>query len=151
MHACHAHRRRGAGFTLIETLVAMAIAAILSSIAYPSYVGAMNKARRFDAVAAMMNLRMAQERYRANDKQYASQLAQVSIGTLSPARHYKLSIISSDATGYAALAVATGAQQGDARCRYLQLTVQGHQVTRASGHDATMSNNAAENRQCWRL
>lgn len=143
--------RRSAGFTLIETMITVAIAGILSSIAYPSYVGVMNKARRFDAVAAMMSLRMAQERHRANDAQYAGALAQLRVSSLSPARHYTLSIKSSDARGYVAVAVATGAQQGDARCRYLQLTVQDHLVAKASGSDAGVSNSPAENKQCWRV
>src|SRR5690606_33311988 len=84
--------QRTAGFTLVETMVAVAIAGILSSIAYPSYVGVMNKARRFDAAAAMTSLRMAQERHRANDPQYAGTLAQIRIPALSPAGHYALSI-----------------------------------------------------------
>jgi len=151
MRMQQARVRHSAGFTLIETMITVAIAGILSSIAYPSYVGVMNKARRFDAVAAMMSLRMAQERHRANDTQYASGLAQIRVPTLSPAQHYTLSIKSSDARGYVAVAIATGAQQGDARCRYLQLTVHDHLVTKASGGDAGVSNGPAENKQCWRV
>ena len=151
MRTQHTGVRRSGGFTLIETMIAVAIAGILSSIAYPSYVGVMNKARRFDAVAAMMSLRMAQERHRANDRKYAGALAQIRVSALSPAKHYTLSIKSSDARGYVAVAVAAGAQQGDERCRYLQLTVQDHLVTKASGSDAGVSNSAAENKQCWRV
>lgn len=142
--------QRTAGFTLVETMVAVAIAGILSSIAYPSYVGVMNKARRFDAAAAMTSLRMAQERHRANDPQYAGTLAQIRIPALSPAGHYALSITSADARGFVAVAAAAGAQQGDERCRYLQLTVRDHLVTRASGSDVRVANTAAENKQCWR-
>ncbi len=151
MHT-HSRKHRGmGGFTLVGTLVTLAIAGILSSIAYPSYVGVMHKAHRFDAATALMSLHLAQERHRANNRQYAGQLATLQLPALSPAKRYVLSITSSDAHGFVAVAVATGPQFGDGSCRYLQLTVHSMQVTRASGEDASVRNGAAENRQCWRV
>jgi len=152
MHISHAPSRgAAAGFTLIDSLIALVIAAILASIAYPSYVDVIQKTRRIDAVTAMMSLRLAQERHRANQTQYAAQLSALNLVTTSPARHYTLSITASDAQGFVALAKAIGAQAGDNRCRFLQLTVHDHVVSRASGEDAALDNAAGENKQCWRV
>lgn len=46
--------RPGRGFTLIELLVAVAIVAILAAIAFPSYRSQIEKTRRADATAVLM-------------------------------------------------------------------------------------------------
>lgn len=52
----------GYGFTLIELMVALAITAILASVAYPSYVEAVRKAKRVEGRAALLQLMQQQER-----------------------------------------------------------------------------------------
>ncbi len=59
--------RRVRGFTLIETMVTVGIAGVLSSIAYPSLEGQVMRARRTDALVALMQAQLAQERFRANN------------------------------------------------------------------------------------
>ena len=60
------------GFTLIESLVAVSVAAVLSSVAYPSLEGHVLRARRTDALVALMNAQLAQERYRSNNNSYGT-------------------------------------------------------------------------------
>lgn len=136
------------GFTLIETLVAVTVAGVLSSIAYPSFTGTLAKARRSDAHVALMQLQLAQERHRANAPTYGS-LADIGIAGVSPSRHYQLSIAGAAADRYEAQAVASGTQQADLRCRHLKIVVDGVQTAYASGPDARADNDAAANRQCW--
>ena len=47
------------GFTLIELMVAMAVAGILAATAYPSFAGPLFKARRTDGITALLQPRDA--------------------------------------------------------------------------------------------
>ena len=144
----HTSRQASRGFTLIETLVAVAVTGLLSSIAYPTFTGTIAKARRTDAHVALMQLQLAQERHRANAPSYGS-LEEINIANVSPSRHYRLSVSANSAERYEARATATGLQYADARCRHLKLIVDGAQLSYASGADASTGNDAAANRQCW--
>lgn len=140
--------RRCAGFTLIEMLFAVAIAGVIASIAYPSFQHVIHKARRTDAQVALMQLEMAQERYRSDHSSYAS-LGDLGMADKSPMGHYKIAVASSSATGFRAQAVASGLQASDAACRHLQLVVDGMNVMRLSGADDSFSNDSVANKQCW--
>jgi type IV pilus assembly protein PilE len=142
------HLRRGAGFTLIETLIAVAIAGVLSSIAYPSLEGQTMRARRTDALVALMQAQLAQERFRANNASYGS-LVEVGVRATSPAGHYQVAVVSSDAAGFALLASAVASQARDTRRRHLRLSVADAMLSYASGSDATTANGADANRACW--
>ena len=58
------------GFTLVEMLCAVVVASVLSSIAYPSFLGVVHRARRAEALVVLMQVQMAQERYRADHPTY---------------------------------------------------------------------------------
>ncbi len=144
-----AHRaRRAAGFTLIETMVTIGIAGVLSSVAYPSLEGQVMRARRTDALVALMQAQLAQERFRANNASYGS-LAETGVRATSPAGHYRIEVASVGAAGYELLASAVAGQTRDARCRHLRLALVDAALTYASGSDATSSNPADVNRACW--
>ena len=145
-----ATRRASAGFTLIEMMIVVSITGVLSSIAYPSFTGQVQKVRRTDAVVAAMQVQWAQERWRANNPAYGS-LAQIGISAASPAGHYTLQVIGPDASRYEVLATATGAQSRDTNCAFLKLSMLGANTVYASGPDANTGNATAANRQCWSL
>ncbi len=58
------------GLTLIELLVVVAIIAILATIGYPAYTKYMQKARRADAQALLMEMGQFMERYYAQNGSY---------------------------------------------------------------------------------
>jgi type IV pilus assembly protein PilE len=65
-----ARRRRLAGFSLIELMVALAIAAILASVAYPSYQGYLMRTKRATAAACLTDLSAFMERVYAANLRY---------------------------------------------------------------------------------
>jgi type IV pilus assembly protein PilE len=143
-------RRAARGFTLIEILGVLGIASVLSSIAWPSFQGSLQKARRADALVAMAQVQIAQEHAFANRYRYAS-LAELRTPGRSTAGHYVLEVAAADEQGYELIARATGPQAGDTACRVLKLTIVAGSTTRSSGSDDRVGNDAAANRRCWGL
>jgi len=85
------------GFTLIETIVAVATVAILAGIAYPSYQESVLKAQRTDAKEALIELQQHMESYYALNNRYDQDQAKTAISlpfTKTPkdgsTKHYDL-------------------------------------------------------------
>jgi type IV pilus assembly protein PilE len=129
------------GFTLLELMIAIVVVAILAAIALPNYTESVRKGRRADAIAALQRVQQAQERWRANNTRYASDLADLNVETTSPDRHYTIAINAATAAGYTATATAApgSPQASDTRCATLQLTQAAGNVT----YDSTSGNT------CW--
>jgi len=64
----HQRRHHHRGFTLIELLIAMAVLAILTAIAVPSYSDYVSRARRVDARGALTQAAQWMERHRAENR-----------------------------------------------------------------------------------
>jgi type IV pilus assembly protein PilE len=102
------------GFSLIELLIALAIVAILAAITVPSFSGLVAKSRRSDAMAALLDVQLAQERWRALNFSYAPALAELGwTSVASPEGHYQLRITRADDSGFLATARPVGVQQSD--------------------------------------
>ncbi len=138
------------GFTLIELMITVSIAGILSSVALPSFENQLQKARRSDVLLAAMQVQAAQERFRSNAASYGG-LAEIGVPATTTARHYTLQIAAYSAEGYELLAAAAGAQARDAACRHMKLTATGMNLSYASGPDATLANPVDANRKCRNL
>ncbi len=118
--------RRAAGFTLIELMLVLVLAGLLSSLAWPSYSAQMQRSRRADGVAALLRLQAAQEAYKALHDSYAQRLSQlVGVALISPQGYYQLSLSQADAQGFVAQARATGTQAADQACPLLSLRSHG--------------------------
>lgn len=65
-------RPAAAGFTLVELMVTMAIAAILAAIALPAYNTSVRKSRRTEAKTALLDLAGREERFYNTNNTYSA-------------------------------------------------------------------------------
>lgn len=138
MRARAARRLRG-GFTLVELLIAVAVAGLLAAVAVPSWQSAVAQARRSDATAAITRVRLAQESFRALHGRYATQLPQLPAAPLSPEGWYEVALydVAPDRYTVTATPRAGGPQTADRACPRIGVIVR-------SGFAEP-----AEPRACW--
>jgi type IV pilus assembly protein PilE len=140
---------RAHGFTITEMAVALAVAGILAAVAIPNYLEYGKRGRRADAVAALTQVQLAQERWRANNASYADDLSALGVATNSPSGHYALSITQADAVGYSATATASSAEQThDTHCITLRVTMAGGNLSYGSADSSNAADTTGANR-CW--
>jgi type IV pilus assembly protein PilE len=122
------------GFTLIELMITVAIVGILAAIAYPSYTDYVIRSKRADGKAVLLQLQLAQEKWRANHTTYGSR---TDLGiTASPDGYYTIPDFEAGST----FTVKAEPVFSDARCgTYLSIDQDGNK-------SAQISTNAAE---CW--
>lgn len=68
---------RNKGFTLVELLVTVSMIAILAAIALPNYQHYGRKAKRTEAIAALLDMQMRQEKWRASNNSYNGTASQI--------------------------------------------------------------------------
>jgi type IV pilus assembly protein PilE len=90
------------GFTLIELMIVLAVAAIIMTIAIPAFNAQMRKSRRSEILAQLQSLALTQEQYRSNNATYAT-TAQLGSPT---ATHYTIAVTAQSATGFTLTATA---------------------------------------------
>jgi type IV pilus assembly protein PilE len=132
-------RRYTSGFSLLELLIALAIVAILATITVPSFSGLVAQARRSDAMAALVRVQLAQQRWRARNPSYSEDLAVLGWSAPeSPDGYYRLRVEYADARDFLVLAEPAGGQQSD-NCGVFAIGVDG--PDHAAGYAG---------RDCWR-
>ena len=89
-------RNDAKGFTLIELMIVLVVIAIIAAVAIPAYTSQIRKSRRSDAMTALGDLQLRQERYRAENPTYGTvqQLGLTASGTsyTSPGGYYTISL-----------------------------------------------------------
>lgn len=112
------------GFTLVECAVVCAIAAVLASVALPSWRQHALRAARVDAVDALTRVQLAQEQFRALHGRYSEDIGALrGAAPFSAQGLYAVALTLDGADGYRAIASARGAQKADSACPALTLRV----------------------------
>jgi type IV pilus assembly protein PilE len=143
---------RRSGFSLVEVLVVLAMLAVLASIAVPGYQAQVRRTRRAEAVAAMLAIQQAQERWRASHPDYAAGLGNAGLpgpGQTPSGRHALSTAVEDDTRSFAYTVTAMAVQPAGDPCAHLLLSMLRGNLTQRSGPDARLGNGPAENRACW--
>jgi type IV pilus assembly protein PilE len=150
-----AHKTGTAGFTLIELMVAVAIVAILATIAATSYQSQVMRSRRTDARSALLDLAGREEKLFSTTNVYSNSPVVLGYGTAanfpipvggSGTSYYNVTVLEPDtltqggaANTYliTATPIATTQQAGDTTCTSLSVNQLGQQTATPAANAAT--------------
>jgi type IV pilus assembly protein PilE len=122
------------GFTLVEVVIVLAIAAVLAGVAVPSLRSQALRSARLDAVQALQRLQSEEERYRAMHGLYSADLQSLrGVGVTSPQGRYALSVEVTGPDSFHAEAQAIGEQSRDDACLRISLDVKMGYATHGPG------------------
>ena len=116
---------RPIGFTLIELMIVVAVIAVLAIIAIPSYVEHIRKGKRAEAIQAIGDITLRQERWRADNSGYAANMDTLTGSAANTTsynnalKYYDISIATSAATigtSYTITATRKGDLANDPKC-----------------------------------
>lgn len=147
--------RPTAGFTLLELMIALVVLGILSAVAFPSFMDSIRKGRRSDAVQALTGVQQAQERRRANQATYTSDItgaapAGLAMSGTSSSGYYTLTAEGATATAYTVIATAVSgkSQASDSNCVRMRIRIDSGNIFYGSAPASGSWDEAAGNR-CW--
>ena len=133
------------GFTLIELMVAVAVVAILGTIAMASYSSQIQKSRRTDARSAVMDLAGREEKLFSTVNAYSSapsDLGYGAVGAVWPitigSGYYQVSVtVANPPVSFLITATAFGSQVSDTKCTTLSVDQLGTQTSTGTETAAT--------------
>jgi type IV pilus assembly protein PilE len=142
-------RRRTAGFTLIELMVAVVLAAILASIAIPSYQSYVRRGQLSEAFTTLADMRVKLEQSYQDNKFYGIDSATATCATLAPTygafpvttKYFTLSCAAGAAPSQTYTLTATGSSG--------LVTGYAYTINQAGTKGTTKFANNASTAACW--
>lgn len=129
----------GAGFSLIELMITIAIVGILASVAYPSYTQYVKRAARAEAMATLLDAANKQEQYFVDNRVYTTDLSLLGVAATTENGYFKLSAIVTGNTFSITATADAGPVKGDLACATLSINEIG----------VKSSTGTAERDVCW--
>jgi len=150
----HSLKQNKYGFTLIELMIVVAIIGILAGIAYPAYQDYVTRARRTDGKNILLSTQLSQEKWRASNPSYTSDLTNLGFTAdgdgdfWSSDGNYNITVSGTSATAYTLTATApsTSIQFNDLDCRLLLINEQSDKTSVNSAGTAASTTSTT----CWR-
>jgi type IV pilus assembly protein PilE len=147
-----ARPRGGAGFTLIELMIAVVVVAILFAIAVPSYETEVQKSRRTDAKTAVLDLATREQRYFSVKSKFTASPQDLGYGNAAAtfpmtvgSGYYSVNVnapAGANPPTFTVTATATGTQTADTACQTFTVDNTGLQ-------QAFDSSNNLNTTTCW--
>lgn len=128
------------GVTLVELMIVVVVIAILVSVAYPNYREFAARAKRSEAVAALLQIATNQERFFLQNNTYTQDMTALGFATTpnwdTPTGSYRVNVTAANTANFTARAtfLLGGTEAG--KCGWFQIT----------GAGVRTSNPAAD---CW--
>ncbi len=143
-------KKSGAGFTLVELMIAVAIVGLLATIAYPAYQEQVSSARRNEAASALLTGAQALERYYSANGRYTTTPTSKTLPSVFATQvpengtaHYTIAVSGDpDANSYTLKASRAGIMAGD-DCGDFVLDEAGALALEGNSSGKTLSD-------CWR-
>lgn len=129
-------KKQMGGFTLIEMMIVVAIIAIISAVAYPSYQESVRKTNRADAMDTILSTAHRLERCYTSFGSYNNAGCTVPATVTSTKGYYEIEV-DTDASTYTLTAepVAGTPQEKDTKCTSFVLTNTGKKTATGSASD----------------
>ena len=135
---------RERGFTLIEMVITVLIVAILTAIAYPNYRQYVLRSNRTEGMALLHEAAAREERYLAQNNQYADTVTKLNLSATSATGLYQLTLTADNTNFTYTLTATPQAAQAQDSCGTLTLTATG---TRGAAGQTEPNDTVKD---CWR-
>jgi type IV pilus assembly protein PilE len=132
--------RRMRGVTLMELMIVVVIVGILAAVAYPSYTNHVQRTRRAQGKAVLLETAQRLERCYTRFNAYDSDDCDVALPFTEAEGWYTIDEDGLEASSFVLTAAPQGPQVNDTRCGTLRLTSAGQQGSLGAATDAN---------NCW--
>ena len=132
-------RKHIRGITLIELMVVVVIVGILAAIAYPNYRSYVERSKRSEARAALLQIATNQERFYLDNNTYTADMRNLGFSTdpfTTDSGAYIVDMTAADANSYTAQAVYQDGGDEAGKCGTFRI-------------DAAGAKTSAPNADCW--
>jgi type IV pilus assembly protein PilE len=132
------NKQTSRGFSLLELMIVVAVIAVLSAIALPSYRQYVLRSHRTDATQALQDLASREENYFFSNSAYTATLSNLGYNNATlPSADYQVQVAAASSTDYTVQATPIGTQTKDTACKQFSLNHAGQQTSQGTATGPT--------------